>query len=118
MSNLITLSINQIQDLQLLRDQGDYPGAYNYLRDIVQARVPADGRDPSYDNFDALQNRLDSAAKINGNTGDFSSEYVRGATEKISQLYGKPLSEAEVQVASDSQMAKIKLETFRLRATE
>ena len=44
MSNLIDLSIYQLQELQDFRDSNDYPGAYVYLRDIVQLQMAhADG---------------------------------------------------------------------------
>jgi len=84
MPDSISLSHNQIVDLSLMRDAGQWSQAYNYLHDIVQVQRIQTTNDAGrqYDLY-KLENWLDRAASINANDGSFSSEYVRGATAGI-----------------------------------
>src|SRR5712692_4965192 len=93
----ITLTPQQSADLQALSNAGDYPGAYRFLRDIVD-QVNGDP---------GLMAWFDAAAHVNANDGSFWSEFTRGSTEGMGDLVGHPISDARFQEASDTLARKV-----------
>ena len=107
MSTAVNLTQNESVDLSILRDQGKYPEAYDYLRDIVdRERRQTTDMARSYDLLN-LRNWLDRASSINSNDGSFSSEFVRGATAGVRARLGNPLSDSDFQDVSDSLADKV-----------
>lgn len=92
MSTEITLTSAQISTLQSLINQGQYPGAYAYLRDILNATPTADPN---------LARWFDVAWRVNMDDGTVFSELVREATITAGAILGKPITRAEFQEQSN-----------------
>jgi|GEM_PF-4960638 len=88
----IQLTQTQIDTLNNLRSQGNYPGAYSYLANIVSNTPGADPR---------LVTWLEDASHINANDGSFISDYVRNATAIAAAKEGQTLTPEQFQNASD-----------------
>ena len=99
---MIALNPTQITTLQNLSDQGKYPEAYRYMRDIVRNLQPSANTSESKSEYESLQNWLDTAAKINSNDGSFSSEVVRGSTIGFAEGQGVKITDERFQAASDT----------------
>ena len=89
---MIILTPKQLENFNNLVYSGDYPGAYNYLADIVRSTPGADPR---------VANWLETAAHINANDGSPYSEFVRAATQEAGHDIGNPISDQAFQDASD-----------------
>jgi Ca2+-binding RTX toxin-like protein len=90
--NTVSMTPAQRAALEDLRDAGDYPGAYRYMRDIV-ANDPQGNPD--------LVKWLDTAAHINSDDGTVFAEFVRDSTLAASDMTGNSLTREQFQEGSD-----------------
>ncbi len=70
--NLINMTSDQVSTLSGLREQGDYPGAYRYLRSLVNNQLfSAEGGGADASSLVKISNWLTAAESINKNDGSF-----------------------------------------------
>ncbi|NWA02804.1 calcium-binding protein [Pseudomonas gingeri] len=100
--NLINMTSDQVSTLSGLREQGDYPGAYRYLRSLVNNQLfSAEGGGADASSLVKISNWLTAAESINKNDGSFFSDTVRGSVRFAGAASGKIIGDSEFQVASD-----------------
>ena len=97
-NSTISITVAQSQQLQTLRDQGNYSAAYSYLRDIIESNSSNDQR---------AANWFDKAASINANDSSFISEFVRNATMRAALGEGEVVTSVQFQEASDALAVRI-----------
>jgi hypothetical protein len=95
------LTLIEYQDLMNLRDAKDYPGAYDYLKGIVDKNIPFAQTNEEAIDLQTLRNWFGRASDINADDGTVSSEFVRGATEGIGESLEKPITNEKFQDVSD-----------------
>ncbi|VTU27033.1 hypothetical protein H6CHR_02715 [Variovorax sp. PBL-H6] len=116
MTTALNLTHHELVDLTLMRDQGRYAEAYEYMRGIVDGARSSEIDATRSTELGNLSTWLDRAASINANDGSFASEFVRGATSGIRErLTGEPISDDEFQRVSDGLARKVLEDVIRDR---
>ena len=98
----VSLNSNQVIELQNFLQNAQYADGYNYLRGIVNQKIPAEGDPAKSQDLAALSAWFDAAAHINANDGSFKSEFVRGSTEAVARSQGAAITDQQFQTASDT----------------
>jgi len=88
----ISMTQSQVSEFTNFVESGDYPGAYNYLAEIVNNTPDGDPR---------VANWLETAAHINADDGSFYSEFVRAATQEAGEDMNRPISDVRFQEVSN-----------------
>ncbi|HUW25981.1 MAG TPA: hypothetical protein VMW07_05590 [Gallionella sp.] len=98
----VPLNGDQINELNNFIQAGQFADGYNYLRDIVNQKIPAEGDFAKSQDLTVLAAWFDTAAHINANDGSFVSEFVRGSTEYVNRTQGVPITDQQFQNSSDT----------------
>lgn len=99
--SLITLSESQVAEVEKLKDAGEYPSMYLYLKNIVDQNKALAPDTSTAENLTVASNWLETARRINSNDKSLFNEIVRGSMKFAAATKGLPLSDAEFQSASD-----------------
>ncbi|WP_306823159.1 calcium-binding protein, partial [Pseudomonas sp. UMAB-40] len=105
--NILNLSQAQLNTLADLQAQGDYPGAYGYLREIAVQQIAQEPNGANSIELGKISNWLSAAQSINKNDGTFYSNMVRGADRYAAGSHGRNLTDADFQIASDALANKV-----------
>ncbi|ANY85726.1 Microbial serine proteinase precursor [Pseudomonas putida] len=97
----INLSASQLAEVQRLRDMGNFPAMYLYLKSIVDQAKAATSDLQLKQDFTIAANWLKTASQINSNDGSMLNEMVRGSMAFAAATNGRPLTDADFQKASD-----------------
>lgn len=99
---VLNLTTQQLQSLTSLQSQGDHPGAYSYLRTILNNEIYSDTNNTNTSEMVKISNWLYAAESINKNDGGFYSDMVRGSMKLAAAAKGHLLSDSDFQIASDA----------------
>jgi len=103
----VALNSNQVTELQNFLQNAQYADGYNYLRDIVNQKIPTESDFAKSQDLTALSAWFDTAAHINANDGSLQSEFVRGSTESVAASQGVTITDQQFQTASDTLAIKL-----------
>ena len=97
----VNLNSAQVIELQNFLQNAQYAAGYNYLRDVVNQKIPTAGDFTQSQDLAALEAWFDAAGHINANDGSFVSEYVRGSTEFVTRSQGVTVTDPQFQDSSN-----------------
>lgn len=98
----VQLSAEQINNLDRLLLEKNYPAAYGFLGGIVSQEILATTDEVVKKELKVLSNWLGAAKSINSNDRSIVSDMVRGSMKFAVATTGRYLTDADFQIASDT----------------